>query len=524
MSRSRAGLLALALTAGLACAGTTVLSTPASAAQPADRPGKAEKAEKALRAHPEQVALDDADALQATSVHTDPDGTSHVRFLRTRSGLPVLAGDLVTHQAADGTLVDVTATTRKALRVSTASAVSRAQAERAARDAADNGATSVDDGVLEIDSREEGTPRLVWSVVVHGTQADGTPSDLLTLVDAKTGKVVDTHEQVETAADDVSLYSGTVDLADSPSGTGFSLTDSRGAGLQRTTDLNGATTGTGTLFTGDGPALGRGAHPAGDRRRRRPLRRGGDLRLLQERARPGRHRGGRQGRLSRVHYGSAYNNAFWQDACFCMTYGDGDGTSFKPLVEIDVAGHEMSHGVMSREANLTYSKESGGLNEANSDIFGTLVEFSANNVTDKADYNIGELIRPSGKPLRYMDQPSKDGASFDCYNRRIGNADVHYSSGVGNHFFYLLAEGSGTKTFPGATHTSPTCNGSTVVGIGRADAAKIWYKAISDYMVSSTNYAGARTATLSAASSLFGGTGSVQYKTVAAAWSAVGVA
>ena len=99
---------------------------------------------------------------------------------------------------------------------------------------------------------------------------------------------------------------------------------------------------------------------------------------------------------------------------------------------------------------------------------------------------------------------------------------MHYSSGVGNHFFYLLAEGSGAKTIGGVAHNRPTCNGSTVTGIGRDAAAKIWFRALTVYMTSGTNYAGARTATLNAARDLYG-TGSAQYTAVAAAWSAVSV-
>jgi Zn-dependent metalloprotease len=215
-----------------------------------------------------------------------------------------------------------------------------------------------------------------------------------------------------------------------------------------------------------------------------------------------------------------------------MTYGDGDGTSFKPLTQLDVAGHEMSHGVMAAEANLTYSRESGGLNEANSDIFGTLVEFSANLPGDNPDYNIGELIRPSGKPLRYMDQPSKDGGSANCWSKRVGSLDVHYSSGVGNHFFYLLAEGSAAKTINGVAYSSPTCNGAVVTGVTQPVAAAVWYRAITTYMTSSTNYAGARAATISAANDLVSGaytpTTAVAAPTnlaalVGSAWSAVGV-
>ena len=82
---------------------------------------------------------------------------------------------------------------------------------------------------------------------------------------------------------------------------------------------------------------------------------------------------------SRVHYGRRYSNAFWSDACFCMTYGDGDGVNIGPLVALDIVGHELSHGVNARTANLIYSGESGGLNEANSDILGTMIDFYANN-------------------------------------------------------------------------------------------------------------------------------------------------
>ena len=121
-----------------------------------------------------------------------------------------------------------------------------------------------------------------------------------------------------------------------------------------------------------------------------------------------------------------------------------------------------------------------------------------------------------------MDNPIADGSSPNCYSSNTKNLDVHYSSGVGNHFFYLLAEGSGAKTIGGVAHSSPTCNGSTVTGIGRDAAGKIWYRALTVYMTSSTNYAGARTATLNAARDLYGA-GSVQQNTVAAAWSAVSV-
>ncbi|WP_374119069.1 M4 family metallopeptidase [Streptomyces odontomachi] len=184
----------------------------------------------------------------------------------------------------------------------------------------------------------------------------------------------------------------------------------------------------------------------------------------------------------------------------------------------------MSHGVTSTTAGLNYSGESGGLNEATSDIFGTAVEFHADNPEDPGDYLIGEKIDifGDGSPLRYMDKPSKDGASLDSWSSSAGSVDVHYSSGIANHFFYLLSEGSGKKTVNGVDYDSPTSNGSTVTGIGRDKAEQIWYKALTEYFTTTTKYASARTGTLSAAADLYG-EGSAEYKAVDAAWAAVNV-
>ena len=131
-----------------------------------------------------------------------------------------------------------------------------------------------------------------------------------------------------------------------------------------------------------------------------------------------------------------------------MTYGDGDGTTFNPFDSLDVAGHEMSHGVTSRTANLTYSGESGGLNEGTSDIFGTMVEFYANNANDTPDYLIGEKLYKSGnKALRSHDPAEQRRQVSRLLVSGVGSLDVHYSSGIANHFFYLLAEGTtGSKT------------------------------------------------------------------------------
>jgi hypothetical protein len=213
---------------------------------------------------------------------------------------------------------------------------------------------------------------------------------------------------------------------------------------------------------------------------------------------------------SRVHIGNSYDNAFWSDSCFCMTYGD--GSSFTTLTAIDVAGHEMSHGVCARTANLTYSGESGGLNEANSDIFGTMVEFYARGGSGATigntggNWTIGEQL--SSTPLRYMYKPSLDGASPDAWSSSVGSLDVHYSSGPMNRCFYFLSAGATTTG-----NTSTTYLPSGMTGVGNDKAAAIWYRALTTYLTSSSNYAAARTAAISAAKDLYGA-GSVQEQAV----------
>ena len=197
---------------------------------------------------------------------------------------------------------------------------------------------------------------------------------------------------------------------------------------------------------------------------------------------------------SAVHYGTNYANAFWDDTCFCVYYGDGSGGLNHP-VSLDIAGHELAHGLTSFTAGLVHSGESGSLNESTSDVFGTMVEWYANIPADVPDYTIGEMFQPSGD-LRWMDRPSRDGVSPDCWSSAVGGMDVHYGSGVGDHFFYLLAEGSGAKTINGVDYNSPTCNGSTLTGIGRDKAAAIWYRALTTYLTPTSNYRAMRTGTL----------------------------
>jgi Zn-dependent metalloprotease len=474
----------------------------------------------------DEIGLGAQEKLVVKDVVKDADGTVHTRYERTYAGLPVLGGDLVVHESKSGEARGVTRATKAAIKVASLKpAVPAAKAEKQAvtlAKAAGSEKTEADSAPRKVIWAADGKPVLAYETVVGGLQEDGTPNELHVVTDAATGKKLYEYQAIETGTGNTT-YSGTVNLTTTQSGTSYNLTDGTRGG-HKTYNLNRGTSGTGTLFSGADDVWGNG-NPSNLETAAADAHYGAQVTWDFYKSAFGRSGIRNDGRAaySRVHYGNNYVNAFWSDSCFCMTYGDGSGNA-NPLTSLDVAAHEMSHGLTSATAGLNYSGESGGLNEATSDIFGAGAEFFANNSADVGDYLIGEEIdiNGDGTPLRYMDKPSKDGASKDAWSSSLGGLDVHYSSGPANHFFYLLSEGSGSKTINGVTYNSPTSNGSTVTGIGRTKALQIWYKALTTYMTSTTKYAQARTATLNAASALYGAS-STEYKAVAAAWSAVNV-
>ncbi|MFD5390948.1 M4 family metallopeptidase [Streptomyces sp. NPDC127074] len=450
------------------------------------------------------------------------DGTVHTRYERTYGGLPVLGGDLVVHEGK-GTARSATKATGARISVpSLDAAKSAASAEKTALTASGEEDTT---GRRAASPRKviwaaDGKPALAWETVVTGTQPDGTPSELHVVTDAVTGKRLHTSEAIETGTG-TGNYNGTVPLNTSKSGRSYTLTDSARGGHKTNDAGNSASeTDPGELFTDKDDKWGGGRQTAAVDA---AYGHGKTWDFYKSVLKRNGIRNDGKAAFSRVHVGNNYANAYWNDDCFCMSYGDGEDGNH-PITELDVAAHELSHGVTSATAGLEYRGESGGLNEATSDIFGTAVEFFAKNPKDRADYLIGELVdlRGDGKPLRYMDQPSKDGQSQDYWDQRTGGLNPHLSSGVGNHFFYLLGEGSGAKTINGVRYNSPTKDGSKVTGIGRDKAIRIWYKALTEQFTSTTDYAAARQGTVKAASELFGN-GSKEVKAVEAAWTAVNV-
>ncbi|MBE4733741.1 M4 family metallopeptidase [Streptomyces caniscabiei] len=492
---------------------------------PAQRATLVRQAEKATDRTEDRLDLGSQEELRVRDVVKDADGTVHTRYERTFAGLPVLGGDLVVHTARSGAVESVTRAYKPELKVSDLSPeVSRATAEKQALKAAkEEGSTkTAPDSSRKVVWAAKGTPTLAYETVVSGFQHDDTPSELHVVTDAQTGKKLYEYEAVHTGTGNT-RYSGTVTLGTSQSGSSYTLTDAE-RGNHRTYNLNRGSSGTGTLFSGADDVWGDGT-TANLETAGADAHYGAALTWDYYKNVHGRNglRNDGVAPYSRVHYGNNYVNAFWQDSCFCMTYGDGSGNA-NPLTSIDVAAHEMTHGLTSVTAGLNYSGESGGLNEATSDIFAAAVEFAAGNSEDVGDYLVGEKIdiNGDGTPLRYMDKPSKDGSSRDYWSSTLGNVDVHYSSGPANHWYYLASEGSGAKVVNGVSYDSPTFDGLPVTPIGRDAAEKIWFRALTTYMTSTTNYAGARTATLQAAADLYG-LGTVTYNNTANAWAAINV-
>lgn len=515
--KQRIVLPALASVALVAALGAAAQAAPSQSGE-----SVVDRAVAAARAHGSAFGLDAAQALTVRSSSVDADGTSHVRFDRTFRGLPVAGGDFVVHTDAKGAWKGVNAASTAVAVASTTAAVSPQTAAATAAGSVDF-TVSTSAPTLAVHAMQS-TPRLAWKVAVDGVGAHREAAGEVVFVDARSGAVIDHWATVQhDTGSGQSLYLGTVPVDTTLQGGQYVMIDPA-RGNARTEDANNGSTSTtsGTLFGDADNAWGNGSNA-----NRQTAAVDADFGVAKTWdfyknvfGRNGIKNNGVAAK-SLVHVGVGWANASWSDTCFCMRYGDGSG-SFTPLVSLDVAGHEMTHGVTSATAGLAYRRESGGLNESTSDVMGTMVEFYAANAADPGDYLIGEKIKTTGAPLRWMDKPSKDGASADCWSKTVGSLDVHYSSGVGNHAFYLLSEGTGTKVIGGATHSSTACNGTTFAGIGHDKAAAIWYRALTTYWTSSTGYAGARSGMVQAATDLYGA-GSAEVNATAAAWAGVNV-
>lgn len=234
---------AMAVTAAMALP----LALPVAGALGLPAAPSAAPAAAAAKADPQRdhaaLGLSEDEKLVVRAVVTDPDGTQHVRYDRTYKGLRVIGGDLLVENSSRGVLQDArfnasgrTAVASTTPRQSEASArgVAAKRAQRSAK-------ATVDDSELVVWAGGE-SPRLAWEVVTEGVRPDQTPTRLHTLVDAENGSVLHDWDEVKHGTGN-SMYSGQVTLNSIQSGSTWQLKDAVG---NYTTDLNGATSGTGT--------------------------------------------------------------------------------------------------------------------------------------------------------------------------------------------------------------------------------------------------------------------------------------
>lgn len=484
-----------------------------------------------LRDRAAQRAIGNIDEFQVQKVEIDNLKMAHTRVRQTVGGVPVWEGEAIVHLKADGALSTVTDALKEAIAVNTQPNLSEKDAIRAVVDSYRGRAKLSQDPTADLwVFRADDRDHLVYRVTtprIDGSEETAVP---VTFIDAQTGEKVFEYNNLQTGTGS-SLYSGTVTIDTSNSGGTFYMEDTtRRMGtfnMNSTGNENTGTGGTQSRYTGTDDVWNATIERAGVDAHYGAAQTYDYYQAVHGRngingaSGPGTTTsavGGIPLVVSRVHFGSSgrYNNAFWFNNQ--MSYGDGDGTTFSPLTTVDVAGHEMSHGVTEYTANLTYANESGALNEATSDIFGAMVELRADGGTVTANtWLIGEDCYTPGTPgdaLRSMSSPFTYGDPDHYSIRYTGTADsggVHTNSGIANHAFYLMAAGGTNRV-----------SGISVTGIGTSASERIWYRALTTYMTASTNFAAARTATINAANDLFGAS-SAQATGVAQAWCAVGV-
>ncbi|MFN7136064.1 MAG: M4 family metallopeptidase [Thermomonas sp.] len=378
-------------------------------------------------------------------------GVRNYRYDQAWRGIPVFGQGVVVSEdgagnvrALFGTLVsgvdsDIPSTTPKLTRAAALAAGKRIALGNAL--SAMQTRDEKSDLVVFID--DAGKAHLAYAVTFFADSLAGNPTRPIIMIDAHSGQVIKKWENLQHALVGTGpggntktgqyewgsggIY-GYMDVAQSGSTCTMNNTNVKAV------NLNGGTTGT-TAYTYTCPrntykAINGGYSPIND-----AFQFGGVITSMYP-AYTGYNALNFQ-LVMRVHYKTSYENAFWDGST--MSFGDGAST-FYPLVSSDVAGPEVSHGFTEQHSNLTYSGQSGGMNEAFSDMGGEATEYYWKGTND---FLVGAEIFKGTGALRYMCNPTQDGKSIDNAANYTSSLDVHYSSGVYNKAFCTLAKTSG---------------------------------------------------------------------------------
>ncbi len=419
----------------------------------------------------EILKMDSGEDFQAIGRHRDELGQNHVRLQERVNGLPVIGAEYIVHSDAAGNVIGMNGRAVSARdlprypSVDAWTAIERAVSQYGIKDAA-----YTDKPRLVYVVNERGNASLAWRATAAHKDNGFNALDVI-YADATTGDAVMRDAIIQHArnrrtynANFTQTIPGTLILQE----TSGSTTD---VSIQKAHDYAGVTYNYYSTIHGRDSYNGSGA-------------------IMN----------------STVHYGSNYNNAGWTGSE--MIYGDGDGSQFGPFSRaLDVVAHELSHAVTEYSADLVYQNESGALNEATSDILGVAAEAWSYGSVSSLTWKMGEdCYTPgtAGDALRYMNDPEAAGDEDYYPTRYTGTADyggVHSNSGIANLAFYLMVNG-GTHPRGKTTVNVPALNGTVATSLNMG--AKIWYRALTVYMNSSTNFQAARTATAQAATDLYG--------------------
>ncbi len=461
-----------------------------------------ESAKAFVAARPAELRAGRRDGFVAQAALSSA-GVQYVPYERTYRGLPVIGGDFVVATNAGGRIISTSvAQTSKVSLASITPRTTRSEARAVARrQVAD---ASLERTRLVVVHRK--TSRLAYETLVSGVtrDAEAKPSRLSVYVDARTGRVLETREHVIEGSGS-SAYAGTVSLPTTLSGSTYSMTNSNASTLKCQNSTGNVT------FTGSDDLWGDG-NPS--------TRETGcvDAFYAAEQQRQmmstwlGRSGMNGSGGWVPVRVGLNDVNAYY-DGTQVQIGRSQSGNRW--ISSIDVVAHEFGHGVDDKTPG---GISGAGTQEFVADTFGAATEFYANNAVDRPDYTVGEMVDLVGNgPIRYMYNPSLAGDA-NCYSSSTPTSEVHSAAGPGNHWFYLLAEGTNPTS---GQPSSPTCNGSSITGLGVQKAMKIMYNAML-LKTSSSSYLKYRTWTLTAAKNLYPSS-CTEFNTVKAAWDAVSV-
>lgn len=449
--------------------------------------GPAKAAAEFMRSQRFLLKMAGSEDFEALNTIQDELGQTHIRLQERVNGLPVIGGEYIVHADRDGNVVAINgrlAVDKGLPRAPSMDAL--AALEQATMEAGiDNGSFTERPRLVYVVNQRSNT-FLAWAVNVSYRAADGLDAVDTIYADATTGNLVMRNAKVKTArnrrtytANNGSSLPGTLVLTE----TSGSTSDTA---IQKAHDYAGVTYNYYSTVHGRDSYNGSGATIT-----------------------------------SSAHYSSGYNNAYWDGSQ--MVYGDGDGSTFTSLSKaLDVCAHELTHAVTETSANLVYQDESGALNEATSDILGSSAEAWNDGSVNADTWKIGEDIYTpgtSGDALRYMNDPAAAGDKDYYPTRYTGTSDyggVHTNSGIANLAYYMMVMG-GTHPRGKTTVSVPALSSTALTSIQMA--SKIWYRALTVYMNSTTTFAGARTATANAATDLYGAAAA---NSVNKAWDAVG--